>query len=119
MCDVRKSAVSRMYLLKMMTLELSAIQVEMYTAGWKEADSGSERFCMAGLTVGNTGWAGSRAASSDARIFSSDMVAACGAWAAMHSRGCCRGGVRGGRRTESEVVASSGRHRWSLVGAGS
>lgn len=79
-CDVRKLAVSRMYLLNMITLELSAIQVEMYTAGWKEAESGSERFCMAGLTVGNTGWAGSRAASSDARIFSSDMVAGCRGW---------------------------------------
>lgn len=77
-CDIRNLAVSRMYLLKMMTLELRAIHVEIYTAGWKDAESGSERFWTVGFTVGSTGWAGSRAASSDARTFSSDIVAECG-----------------------------------------
>jgi hypothetical protein len=90
----RNLAVSRMYLLKTMVLELRVIQVlrnsqrlhamsrasasgwtyAMYTAGWNEAGSGAA-LTASGLTVGSTGWAGSRAASTEDRIFSSEDMA--------------------------------------------
>lgn len=47
----------------------------MYTDGWKLAASLVWLFWMLGFTVGRTGWAGSRAASTEERTFSSDMVA--------------------------------------------
>lgn len=46
----------------------------MYTAGWKDGASGAG-FCASGLTVGNTGRAVSREASTEDLIFSSDMAA--------------------------------------------
>jgi hypothetical protein len=84
--------VSRMYLLKTIVLELSVIHVlrcsqcrspmvplidltyAMYTAGWKDGASGA--FCTSGFTVGSTGRAVSRDASTEDLTFSSaDMFA--------------------------------------------
>jgi hypothetical protein len=66
-----------MYLLKTIVLELRVIHVAMYTAGWKDGASGAD-FCASGLTVGSTGRAVSRDASTEDLIFSSDMVASSG-----------------------------------------
>ena len=49
----------------------------MYTAGWKDGASGAG-FCASGLTVGSTGRAVSREASTEDLIFSSDMAASGG-----------------------------------------
>lgn len=72
--NVRNLAVSKMYLLKTIVLELSEIHVAMYTAGWKDGASGAG-FCASGLTVGSTGRAVSREASTEDLIFSSDIFA--------------------------------------------
>lgn len=48
----------------------------MYTAGWK--DGGSGDFCASGLTVGSTGRAVSREASTEDLAFSSEDMVACG-----------------------------------------
>ena len=45
----------------------------MYTAGWKDGGSGAD-FCASGLTVGSTGRAVSREASTEDLAFSSDMM---------------------------------------------
>lgn len=77
----------------------------MYTAGWKPAFfSGACDFSLSGLTVGSTGCAGSRAASTEERTFSSDMAIAVdegkkGVVNSAESRG------------EGEEVASPGRRR--------
>jgi hypothetical protein len=106
--DLRNFAVSRMYLLNMMTLELRAIHVAMYTAGCKESDCGSERLGRFGLTVGKTGCAGSRAWSSEARAFSSDMVAGCRACGDEAQRGLLSLWRLRKQTKESAMAASSG-----------
>jgi hypothetical protein len=46
----------------------------MYTAGWKAALGAGAGISASGLTMGSTGWAGSRGESMEERAFSSAMA---------------------------------------------